>query len=135
MPELMTIGEVAHRAHVATSTVRYYERRGLLNADARQSGQRRYRFETLRRLVFIGMMQDIGLTLDEVYGILHSATAAEWKSIAGQRLSALDEQIAQLQRARVLLAAALWCRFDHPATDCTVMGAEIDRRLDRSETP
>jgi hypothetical protein len=37
--------------------------------------------------------------------------------------------------ARVLLAAALWCRFDHPATDCTVMGAEIDRRLDRSETP
>jgi hypothetical protein len=76
------------------------------------------------------MMQDIGLTLDEVYGILHAATAAEWKSIAGQRLAALDEQIAQLQHARGLLAAALWCRFDHPATDCTVMGAEIDRRLD-----
>jgi hypothetical protein len=29
----------------------------------------------------------------------------------------------------ILSAAALWCRFDHPATDCTVMGAEIDRRL------
>ncbi|MBO0814920.1 MAG: MerR family transcriptional regulator [Actinobacteria bacterium] len=135
MPELMTIGEVAHRAHVATSTVRYYERRGLLDADARQSGQRRYRIETLRRLVFIGMMQDIGLTLDEVYGILHAATVAEWKAIASHRLAALDEQIDQLQHARGLLAAALWCRFDHPATDCTVMGAEIDRRLDGFAVP
>ena len=131
----MTIGEVARRAHVATSTIRYYERRGLLSADARQSGQRRYRTGTLRRLVFIGMMQDIGLTLDEVHGILHAATMAEWKSIAGQRLEALDDQIAQLQFARELLAGALLCRFNHPATDCNVMGAEIDRRLDRSGVP
>src|SRR5215831_967051 len=43
VPELMTIGEVARRAQVTTSTIRYYERRGLLSADARQSGQRRYR--------------------------------------------------------------------------------------------
>jgi DNA-binding transcriptional MerR regulator len=132
VPELMTIGEVARQAHVAASTVRYYERRGLLSADARQSGQRRYRSETLRRLVFIGMMQDIGLTLDEVSGILHAATMAEWKSIAGRRLEALDEQIAQLRRARELLAGALWCRFDHPATDCAIMAAEIDRRLNDS---
>ena len=131
----MTIGEVAHRAHVATSTIRYYERRDLLNPDARQSGQRRYRIETLRRLVFIGMMQDIGLTLDEVSAILHAATVAEWKAIAGQRLEALDEQITQLQHARGLLAGALWCRFDHPATDCNIMGAEIDRRLDGSGIP
>jgi DNA-binding transcriptional MerR regulator len=134
VPELMTIGEMARRARVATSTIRYYERRGLLNADARQSGQRRYQTGTLRRLVFIGMMQDMGLTLDEVSGILNAATAAQWKPIAGQRLAALDEQIAQLQHARATLAAALWCRFDHPATDCTVMGAEIDRRL-RKDAP
>jgi hypothetical protein len=57
---------------------------------------------------------------------------AEWKAIAGQRLVALDEQIAQLQHARGLLAGALLCRFDHPATDCNVMGAEIDRQLDES---
>ncbi len=81
------------------------------------------------------MMQDIGLTLDEVHGILSAATAAGWKQIAGRRLAALDEQIAQLQHARGLLAAALWCRFDHPATDCNVMGAEIDCRLDMSGAP
>lgn len=128
----MTIGEVARRAGVATSTIRYYERRGLLSADGRQSGQRRYQAETLRRLVFIGMMQDIGLALGEVRVILDAATAAEWKPVAGERLAALDEQIAELQHARGLLAAALCCRFDHPATDCKVMGAEIDRRLNRS---
>ena len=131
----MTIGEMARRAGVATSTIRYYERRGLLAADARQSGQRRYRTETLRRLVFIGMMQDTGLALDEVREVLDAATAAEWKLVAGQRLAMLDEQIGQLRRSRMMLAAALLCRFDHPATDCTAMGAEIDRRLAASGSP
>jgi MerR family redox-sensitive transcriptional activator SoxR len=46
--ELLAIGEVALRAGVATSTVRYYERKGLLHADARRSGQRRYTEESLR---------------------------------------------------------------------------------------
>ena len=131
----MTIGEVAREAKVATSTIRYYERRGLLTADARRSGQRRYRTETLRRVVFIGMLQDAGLALDDIDEILHAASVAEWKAIASRRLTALDEQIAQLQHARDLLAGALLCRFDHPATDCNIMGAEIDRRLASPSNP
>jgi MerR family redox-sensitive transcriptional activator SoxR len=127
--ELLTIGEVAQRAHVAPSAIRYYERLGLLSADARRSGQRRYRNETLRRLVFIGMLQDAGLALDDIHGILDAATVAEWKAIARRRLEILDDHIAQLQHAREVLAGALLCRFDHPATDCKIMGAEIDRRL------
>ena len=78
----LTIGEVAQRAGVATSAVRYYERLGLLEADARRSGQRRFREETLRRLVFIGMLQDAGLTLDEVAGIL---TAGSRGRVEGDR--------------------------------------------------
>ena len=129
MSDYLTIGEVAERAHVATSAVRYYERKGLLRPDARQSGQRRYRTETLRRLVFIRMLQDAGLALDEIHGILSAATVKDWKAIARQRLQVLDQQIAELQHSRSVLAAALLCRFDHPATDCRIMGAEIDRRL------
>ena len=129
----MTIGEVAERAQVATSTVRYYERRGLLVADARESGQRRYLPATLRRLVFIGMLQDAGLALDDICGILNATDVAEWKAIASRRLEVLDEQLAQLTRAREYLAGALLCRYDHPATDCKVMGTEIDRRLAESE--
>ena len=130
---LMTIGEVAERAHVTTSTIRYYERRGLLVADARESGQRRYRNATLRRLVFIGMLQDAGLALDEVDGILKAVDVAEWKAIATRRLAVLDEEISRLNEARAYLAGALLCRYNHPATECNIMGAEIDRRLVTSD--
>jgi len=126
---LLTIGEVADRAGVSTSAIRFYERRGLIAADARVSGQRRYRDATLRRLVFIGMLQDAGLALDDIEGILHAPDVRAWKAIGRARLAALDEEIAQLQRAREYLAGALLCRYDHPATDCRIMGAEIDRRL------
>jgi DNA-binding transcriptional MerR regulator len=129
MDDMLTIGDVARRAGVATSTVRFYERRGLLQADARRSGQRRYRPETLRRLVFIGMLQDAGLSLDDIIGVLDATSVEEWKAIARQRLAVLDDAIARLQRARDYLDGALLCRFDHPATDCQIMGREIDRRL------
>jgi len=128
--QLTAIGEVASRAGVATSTVRYYERRGLIRPDAYESGRRRYRPETLRRLVFIGMLQDAGLSLDDIDGIVNADHNDEWKAIATRRLGALDEELARLQHARDLLDAALLCRYDHPLTDCRIMGAEIDRRLE-----
>lgn len=126
---LLTIGEVAAQAGVATSAVRYYERLGLLAPDARHSGQRRYREASLRRLVFIGMLQDAGLTLDDIAVVVGAGTVEEWKAVARERLVALDAEIERLQRARGYLEGALLCRFDHPATECKVMGAEIDRRL------
>ena len=131
--DLMPIGEVARRAGVATSAVRYYERRGLLAPDGRRSGQRRYSVESLRRLVFIGMLQDAGLGLDDIAGILGAATAAEWKAIGTRRLEVLDAEIDRLQEARSYLEGALLCRYDHPASDCLIMGAEIDRRLAAAE--
>ena len=127
--DLMTIGDVAARAGLATSALRFYERRGLLAPDGRQSGQRRYTTATLRRLVFIGMLQDAGLSLDEIAAILEADTVQEWKAIARARLALLDDEIARLERARDYLKGALLCRYDHPAVDCRIMGAEIDRRL------
>jgi len=127
--DLLTIGELARRAGVPTSTVRYYERRGLMAPDGRRSGQRRYREASLRRLVFIGLLQDAGLSLDDIGGVLAADTVADWKQIGRQRLAALDEQLASLQRARSYLAGALRCRHAHPLTECPVMGTEIDRRL------
>jgi DNA-binding transcriptional MerR regulator len=127
--ELMPIGEIGARAGVAPSTIRYYERRGLLAPDARESGRRRYGVGALRRLVFIGMLQDAGLSLDDIEGVLHADGKAEWKAIAARRLAALNEEIDRLQRAKQYLEGALLCRYDHPLTDCKIMGAEIDRRL------
>jgi DNA-binding transcriptional MerR regulator len=126
----MTIGEVAAQVGVATSTLRYYERRDLVVADARSSGQRRYAPATVRRVVFVQMLQDAGLTLDEIQGVLDADDNASWKTIARDRLALLDDEIARLQHARELLDGALLCRFDHPLDECRIMNDEIDRRLE-----
>lgn len=126
---LRPIGEVADLVGVATSALRYYERRGLIAADGRVSGQRRYAAATVRRIVFIQMLQDAGLSLDDIQGILEAPDNATWKEIADERLTQLDAEIARLTRARQLLDGALLCRFDHPLDECGVMNIEIDRRL------
>jgi DNA-binding transcriptional MerR regulator len=81
------------------------------------------------RLVFIGMLQDAGLSLDDIYGIVNATDVEQWKAIARVRLDALDDEIDRLTTARSYLEGALLCRYDHPLTDCRIMGAEIDRRL------
>lgn len=129
----LSIGELARLARVPTSTVRYYERRDLLVPDERRSGQRRYGESSLRRLVFIGMLQDAGLSLDEIAGLLHAERVDEWKAIARRRLELLDGDIARLRRSHELLEAALLCRFDHPLDECAIMGSEIERRLGDAE--
>src|ERR671923_1495551 len=78
-PEL-TIGEVARRAGVATSAIRYYERVGLLPPAERVSGQRRYGEETLGRLAFIGVAQNAGFSLREIRELV--ARAAEEDDLA-----------------------------------------------------
>ena len=125
----LTIGETAEVIGVATSTLRYYERRGLVAADSRVSGQRRYEWSTVRRLVFVQMLQDAGLSLDDIDAILGAHDNAEWKEIARQRLVQLDDEITRLHHSRELLSAALLCRFDHPLDECRIMNGEIDRRL------
>ncbi len=73
------IGRVAELLGVATSTLRYYERRKLAVADSRVSGQRRYERPTVRRVVFIQMLQDAGLSLDEIQGVFDAADNDSWK--------------------------------------------------------
>ena len=93
------------------------------------SGQRRYGGATIRRLIFVQMMQDAGLSLDDIQGILDADDLDAWKAIARERMTQLDEEIARLEHARELLALALICRFDHPLDECQVMNDEIDARL------
>lgn len=75
------------------------------------------------------MLQDAGLSLDDIQGILDADDNASWKQIARQRLTQLDDELAQLHHSRELLAGALLCRFDHPLDECGIMNGEIDRRL------
>ncbi len=66
MAELLTIGEVSRRSGVASSALRFYEERGLINSERAGSGHRRYPRPVLRRIAFIVFAQRIGLSLDEI---------------------------------------------------------------------
>ena len=59
----LTIGTLSERTGVATSALRYYEAEGLLHATRSEGGQRRYARDALRRVSFIRVAQQVGLSL------------------------------------------------------------------------
>lgn len=110
--ELLRIGEVADRAGVRTSLLRYYEDVGLLSEPVRVSGQRRYDRSVLRRLAVIDVAQRAGLTLDEIRELLdHGADPMSGRlaEIAARRLPEIDALIDRAQRVRAWLEQATGC--------------------------
>ncbi len=113
--ELLSIGAVAERAGVTTSSLRYYEREGLIGADRTTSGQRRYQREVLRRIAFIRSAQNVGLSLDEIRTALDSLpkgrnpTKADWAQLARQWRPRIDAEIANLTRLRDQLSDCIGC--------------------------
>jgi DNA-binding transcriptional MerR regulator len=132
-PEL-TIGEVAARAGVATSTVRYYERVGLLPVPDRLAGQRRYHPDVLGKLGFIGVAQGAGFKLREIKQLIEGIDDNDGMGERMRLLSArkLDEVDALLERTRVMkgwLEVAQECGCATPA-ECALFPAPGEERLD-----
>ena len=114
MSTLLTIGEVARRAGVRASAIRYYEEAGLLEEPERVGGKRRYDKEALRRLALIGGAKRAGFTLGEIRTLLHgfpsgTGAAQRWQALASEKLVEVDEAIVQLRETRELLEEALRC--------------------------
>lgn len=113
--EQLTIGAVAERTGVAPSALRFYEAEGLIHADRTPSGQRRYHREVLRRVAFIRVAQQVGLSLDEVRRALASLpdnrtpTQHDWERLAKDWRPRLDEQIGLLERLRDRLDVCIGC--------------------------
>lgn len=109
----LTIGEVARKAGVNPSAIRYYERIGVLPPPERRAGQRRYPPEIVRRLGAIEIAKEAGFTLDETRELFaadgHRSAHAELQLLAARKLPELDELIARAQRKRGWLAAAQQC--------------------------
>ena len=102
-PEL-TIGTVAKRAGVATSTIRYYESIGLLPEPERESGQRRYDESVLGKLAFIGVAQSAGFKLDEIKQLVGAVDGGNGMAAPMRALSSakLDEVEALLERTKAM---------------------------------
>ena len=119
-----TIGELARALGVPTTTLRYYERVGILAPEDRSSGNYRlYTEATLRRLRFIRAAQAIGFTLDQIKTLLRGDDSRGPPCRVVQRL--LEERLADVERRlkdlrhvqRVLKAALQKCR-DSDADGC-----------------
>jgi DNA-binding transcriptional MerR regulator len=127
---LLTIGELARRAGVSASAVRYYEELGLLPAPARISGQRRYPESAARLVGAILLYSDAGFTLAEQKALMVARTSApgEWSQLARRKLAELDEQIARAQAARDAISHGLRCPHED-ITQCPNFNAGITARL------
>lgn len=111
----LTIGEIARRAGVSPSTLRFYETLGLVASERTAGRQRRFRREALRRIAFVRTAQQLGLELVEIKEALatlpggRTPTRDDWKRLSTAWRSRLDERIALLTRLRDQLASCIGC--------------------------
>jgi len=114
-PQFLTIGEAARRSGVATSTLRFYEKRGLIRSVRTSGNHRLYHREMLRRISVVRVAQSLGLTLNEIAEALadlpdqRTPTKRDWERLSKRWRSQLDARIAQLEQLRDKLTRCIGC--------------------------
>ena len=115
MQDTVTIGELAARSGVAPSALRYYERLGLIHATRTSGNQRRYRRTELRRVSFIRIAQQVGVSLEEIHEAMaglpeaRTPTRADWARLSARWRGRLDERINLLEKLRDELSGCIGC--------------------------
>lgn len=113
--QLLSIGDVSERTGVSTSALRFYEAEELIQATRSEGGQRRYTRETIRRVSFIRIAQQVGLSLEEIRGALASLprnrtpTKRDWEQLSSSWRPRIDERIRLLERLRDRLTGCIGC--------------------------
>ncbi|MDP9108744.1 MAG: redox-sensitive transcriptional activator SoxR [Pseudomonadota bacterium] len=109
------IGELALRAGVAASALRFYEDAGLLRSVRSASGRRQYPRDALRRVAFIRVAQKVGLTLLEIETALatlpqgRTPTKQDWQRLSRDWQPLLQERIDSLTDLRDQLGSCIGC--------------------------
>ncbi|NCT83337.1 MAG: redox-sensitive transcriptional activator SoxR [Comamonadaceae bacterium] len=110
-----SIGQLARRAGVAASALRFYEAEGLIAGSRSAGGHRQYPRHVLRRVAFIRAAQVVGLTLPQIKAALatlpqgRTPTKADWARLSAHWAPLLDERIAALQQLRERLTGCIGC--------------------------
>ena len=109
----LSIGELADKARVRASALRYWEQRGLLPGAHREGRRRMWPATAVRRVALIKMAQRAGFTLAEITQLVTSDTTPsatrQWRDMAARKLPELDRHIAQTQALRQAVADCLEC--------------------------
>ena len=108
---MLDIAEVARRAGVRPSTLRYYEDLGLLSSASRAAGRRQYDESVLRRLHVIRLAKQTGFTLAEVCDLLSGPghATARRHALTRRKLEEVNARIARAEAMREMLEASLAC--------------------------
>ena len=116
----LTIGELARQAEVAATTLRYYERIGLIKSPTRVGGQRRYDDSVVARLDVIRLCKAAGFALDEIQLLFADDAPGRptSRALAETKLAEIDARIAELQRAREIVEWGMRCTCPS-IDDCT----------------
>jgi DNA-binding transcriptional MerR regulator len=111
----MTIGELSAAGGVPASTIRYWERIGVLPKPARSSSQRRYGPDAVNRLHVLRLAQACGFHLDEMRHLLHGFEGAvpasrRWQEMARKKQVELDEQMERIRTMKRMVDSVLKCQ-------------------------
>lgn len=110
----LTIGEVARRAGLRTSALRYYEEVGVLPPAERLGGQRRYDEAVLARLAVVRLAQELGFSLVEIRALVEGfddvgVPSERWRELASQKLTEVEALITHAEQMKRLLEESLRC--------------------------
>ena len=132
MTATLTIGELALQADVAATTLRYYERIGLIQSPARVGGQRRYDDSIVARLEVIRLCKAAGFALDEIQLLFADDAPGRpaSRALAETKLAEIDTRIAELQRAREIIEWGMRCTC--PSIDDCTCGIHTVKPFDMS---
>jgi MerR family transcriptional regulator, redox-sensitive transcriptional activator SoxR len=111
----MTIGDLSAKVQLPASTIRYWERIGVLPKAARVNGQRRYGPDAVHRVSLLQLAQACGFRLDEMRHLITGFRAnvpasRRWQDLTRKKLWELDDQIARLEAMRQLLERVSQCK-------------------------
>jgi len=129
----LTIGQLAKAGNVPTSTVRYYERAGLLRPSRRSgSNYRLYSSEDLHRLRFVRAAQATGFTLDDIKQLLRPARCNKTQALIEARLEDVVERMRELRHVQRVLRGALDLCREHEKTGRCAVVETLSARARRS---
>jgi MerR family redox-sensitive transcriptional activator SoxR len=132
----MKIGELAARASLNASAIRYYEKMGLLVPPQRTGGQRRYPSDALHRVLLIRFATDMGFTLAEIKLFLSglrdtTPVGPRWKKLATRKLHEVEQSIVRSLKLKSLLQGLLHCHC--PSLQFCVSRLSLSPKLRRLE--
>lgn len=130
-----TIGQLARRFGLNTSAIRYYERVGVLPEPERESGQRRYGTDAVKRLETLQAAKQAGFTLEESRLLLQRSDAGDplhepLRELAARKLPEVEALIARTMTLRDWLLAASDCSCE-TLDACALFTHAADERYPR----